>query len=141
MFKSNIANKFSTMFEIYIPQYECPDISFGIYSSDIVNEVFEEVKEYIAKNLEMKKFAATNNSNILSTAQIMIHGKELEDDDFDNDELMDKVDEKYEDLFRNQFGNISDDEFEERISALNSYEYFADNVVPMIREIKIFERN
>ena len=62
-------------------------------------------------------------------------------DDFDNDELIAKVDAKYEELFRNQFGNISDDEFEERISALNSYEYFADNDVPMIREIKIFERN
>ena len=141
MFKSNIANKFSTMFEIYIPQYECPDISFGIYSSDIVNEVFEEVKEYIAKNLEMKKFAEDNNTNIVSTAEIMIHGKKLVVDDFDNDELIAKVDAKYEELFRNQFGNISDDEFEERISALNSYEYFADNDVPMIREIKIFERN
>lgn len=141
MFKSNIANKVSTMFEIYIPQYECPDISFGIYSSDIVNEVFEEVKEYIAKNLEMKKFSETNNSNIISTAEIMIHGKALVVDDFYNDELISKVDAKYEELFRNQFGNISDDEFEERISALNSYEYFADNVVPMIREIKIFERN
>lgn len=141
MFKSNIANKVSTMFEIYIPQYECPDISFGIYSSDIVNEVFEEVKEYIAKNLEMKKFAEDNNTNIVSTAEIMIHGKKLVVDDFDNDELIAKVDAKYEELFRNQFGDISDDEFEERISALNSYEYFADNDVPMIREIKIFERN
>lgn len=141
MFKSNIANKVSTMFEIHIPQYECPDISFGIYSSDIVNEVFEEVKEYIAKNLDMKKFAEDNNTNIVSTAEIMIHGKKLVVDDFDNDELIAKVDAKYEELFRNQFGNISDDEFEERISALNSYEYFADNDVPMIREIKIFERN
>lgn len=141
MFKSNIANKVSTMFEIYIPQYECPDISFGIYSSDIVNEVFEEVKEYIAKNLDMKKFAEDNNTNIVSTAEIMIYGKKLVVDDFDNEELIAKIDAKYEELFRNQFGDISDDEFEERISALNSYEYFADNDVPMIREIKIFERN
>ena len=88
MFKSNIENKVSTMFEIHIPQYECPDISFGIYSSDIVNEVFEEVKEYIAKNLDMKKFAEDNNTNIVSTAEIMIHGKKLVVDDFDNDELI-----------------------------------------------------
>ena len=141
MFKTNIANKVSTMFEIYIPQYECPDISFGIYSSDIVNEVFEEVKEYIAKNIEMRKFAETNYSNILSTAEIMIHGKKLVGDDYDNEELNAKVDAKFEELFRNQFGDISDEEFEERISALNSYEYFEDNDVPVIHEIKIFERN
>lgn len=138
MFKSKIAMNESTFSEIYIPGNYNPDISFGIYSSDIVQTILNEVKEYIAKNIEQKKYVNSINDEFFKNATIFVHGKELSCDDYDNEELLSRIDAKYEELFRNQFGEISDEEFDERIAALNSYEYFGDDDVPEIREVKIF---
>ncbi len=148
MFKSKIAEKSSKFFEIVIPNKynESPD-SFGIYSQDVVEQVLEEVKEYISENMKRRILYETLRDSISEKGYLEVSGmssKEFYEKEFEYSEYSDltfKIDARIDELWRNQFGDISEEEFDKKHQEFLSFEYFEDDAVPEIREVEIFSKS
>lgn len=152
MFRSKIAEKSSKFFEIVIPNKynESPD-SFGIYSQDVVEQVLEEVKEYISENIKRRILFESIRDSITEKGHLEVSGmssKEFDDkyncDSYDLGEYSytcAQIDAKIDELWRNQFGDISEEEFDKKHQELLSYEYFEIDAVPEIREVEIFSKS
>lgn len=152
MFKSKIAEKSSKFFEIVIPNKynESPD-SFGIYSQDVVEQVLEEVKEYISENLKRRFEYETLRDSISEKAYLEVSGMSSKEfyekyncDSYDLGEYSytcAQIDARIDELWRNQFGDISEEGFDKNYQEFLSYEYFEDDAVPEIREVEIFSKD
>lgn len=152
MFRSKIAEKSSKFFEIIVPnEYnEVPD-SFGIYSQDVVEQVLEEVKEYISENLKRRFEYETLRDSISEKAYLEVSGMSSKEfyekyncDSYDVAEYSyssAQIDERIDELWRNQFGDISEEEFDKKYQEIYDFEIFSVDAVPEIREVEIFSKD
>ncbi len=151
MFRSKIAEKSSKFFEIIIPNKynEVPD-SFGIYSQDVVEDVLKEFKEYISENLKRRILFESVRDSISEKAYLEVSGMSSREfynkyncDDYDVAEysyLNAQIDERIDELWFGQFGDISEEEFDKKYSEIYAFEYFEIDAVPEIREVEIFSK-
>ncbi len=144
MFKSNIKISEKVYYEIFLEgDYEK---SFGIYSKDIVEKVLEEVKEYISEQLKRSIFFKISWDRFQEIACQEITGKSCDEwfdfikDDFDvYQNMIDKVSERFDEIWFKQFGDISEEEFGDLFEKVYKHEYFTVEDIPKIREVIIYE--
>jgi len=152
MFRSKIAEKSSKFFEIIIPNtYNEVLDSFGIYSQDVVEDVLKEFKEYVSENLSRRILFESVRDSISEKVYLEVSGMSRKEfyekyncDSYDGNEYSDlssKIDERIDELWFGQFGDISEEEFDKKYSEIYEFEIFSIDAVPEIREVEIFSKD